>query len=711
MVEIQGKVEKIIFYDDINGYAILSIDGCDISINENGSYCVVCKGILNPQVGVSYSFKGEWKEDSYGRKLIAETFEEILPTNLDSIKSYLASGLIKGIGKAYAENIVQTLGEKTLDIIASKSNEIFNVKGLGKKRVEKIWEAWDEHHYLRQLILFLNEYDISMNFIFKIYRRYGNDAIEIIKNDTYRLIRDIEGLGFIKVDSLAIKLGCDREGIKRCSAGIKYVLLCMANDGHVYCDESSLLYETSKLLEVNKSFILNAIEDMINNDLLIKEDNCYFLPNLYEDEINVATKLISMTHNSNNICSYDLNKLEEETGIKYDDIQKEGIQTILTNGISVITGGPGTGKTTILLGAIKALRSNNLTIAAAAPTGKAAKRMREVTGLDAKTIHRLLQFKPDLGYYYNENNQLSVDVVIIDEVSMVNIQLMAILLSAISSKTKLILVGDVDQLPCIGPGNVLLDIIKSQKIPTVTLTKIYRQAENSDIVINSHMVNNGVVPKIKNSKPNTDFFFINETNYDSLLRVIPDLVNNRLAKKYNISPFDIQVLSPMRKNEIGSINLNTVLQNKLNPDGKSINYGKTIFRLNDKVMQIKNNYEKGVFNGETGRIIDVNTEMTEITVDFDGNIINYEKGDFDEVVLAYATTIHKSQGSEYPIVVIPIVRGHYNMMQRNLIYTAITRAKNICVMIGDFNMLKRAVSNKIAILRNTKLAERLKAIN
>lgn len=703
MVDINCTIDKIIFHNPENGYTVLGV-----SCSDKLPFVVVCKGMIEPQVNTTFNFKGEWKTDKYGTKLEAQEYEEILPSEVNAIEKYLASGLVKGIGPAFAKTIVHALGKDTFKIIESKSEEIFKIKGVGKKRAESIWKAWEEHRYLRSLVSFLREYDISMNFIVKIYHRYGDDAIEIIKENPYRLVNEIDGLGFAKVDRLALKLGYERTGVERCMAGIKYILAELSEDGHVYYEQAPLVGQVSVLLEIDNSYVEDAMERMIDDGKVIKEDNAIFLPNLYYNEVSVADKLSSMIFYDAPKCDFDIEKIESQTGVHYDDIQREGIKTALLSGVSVITGGPGTGKTTILLGAIKAMQGMGLKIAAAAPTGKAAKRMSEVTGLDAKTIHRLLSYTPDEGFRYNEAEQLPYDVVIIDEVSMVNIQLMAVLLNAISYTTKLILVGDVDQLPAIGPGNVLLDIINSGIVPVVRLTKIYRQAENSDIVVNAHRVNNGLMPNIKNAKPNTDFFFIKETNYESILRMIPDLIKNRLSKKYKVEPFDIQVLSPMRKNEIGSVNLNAVIQAELNPTGPSINYGTTAFRLGDKVMQIKNNYEKGVFNGETGKITDVNLDMKSFTVDFDGNIIEYAQGDFDEIVLAYAATIHKSQGSEFPIVVVPIVRGHYNMMQRNLIYTAITRAKNICVMIGDIEMMQRAVGNINAKHRNTKLCERLR---
>lgn len=701
MVEIKGTIEKVIFHNPDNGYTVLNVT---VGISK---LSVVCRGMVEPQEETTYVFKGDWKDSKWGRQLDACEYEEVLPSEINAIEKYLSSGLIKGIGPVYAKKIVEALGKETLNIIDSKSDEIFKIKGIGKKKVEAIWTAWDEHRYLRSLIAFLKDYDISTNFIVKIYHRYGNDSIDIIKANPYRLIRDIDGLGFARVDRLAIKLGYERTGIERCKAGVIYILQEQADDGNVFSTKDFLIANTAVLLEVEDNYVENAIFNLINEGLIIDDNDDIYLTNLYRDEISVADKLMSMTYYDAPDYPCDIAEIEKETNIEYDDIQKEGIKTAVKSGVSVITGGPGTGKTTILLGAIKALQKQNIKIAAAAPTGKAAKRMAELTGLDAKTIHRLLLYRPDVGYTYNEQNLLPYDVVIIDETSMVNLQLMSILLEAISIKTKLILVGDVDQLPAIGPGNVLLDIINSHVVPVVKLEKIYRQAESSDIVVNAHKVNNGELPAINNMKPNTDFFFIKETNYDSVLRMIPDLVKNRLSKKYETNPYDIQVLSPMRKDDCGAINLNKILQEALNPEGPSINYGGTTFRLGDKVMQIKNNYEKGIFNGETGKIIDVNTTMRELTVDFDGNVIYYSNGDFDEIVLAYACTIHKSQGSEFPVVVIPIMRAHYNMMQRNLIYTAITRAKNICVMMGDVDMLKRAVGNVSAKKRNTKLEMRL----
>lgn len=708
MVEIKCKVDKIIFYNPENGYTVLSA-----YCKERLDLKVACKGMINPTVNTTYKFTGDWKTDKYGTTLVAEEYEEVLPDTIGSIEAYLASGLIKGIGPVYAKKIVDALGADTFKVIESKSDRLLKIKGLGKTRAESIWKSWDEHVYVRNLMLFLKDFDISTNFVLKIYRKYGDDSIEIIKENPYRLIYDIDWLGFKKVDNMAIKMGFDFESIKRCEAGVRYILYEAADEGNTYLPKNNLIQQSAVLLEVDNKFIKDAIDNLVSDGILVNEDDCIYQNYLYKDEVEVSdiltSKIISMSFFDKTRCNVDIEEIEKEIGIHYDDTQKQGIRTALLSGVSVITGGPGTGKTTILLGAIRAMKKNRLTIAAAAPTGKAAKRMREVTGLDAKTIHRLLEYKPDQGFGYNEFNKLPYDVVILDEVSMVNIELMHIFLSAIAEKTKIIFVGDVDQLPAIGPGNVLLDLIKSNVVPVVKLDKIYRQAATSDIVVNAHRVNHGEMPVVKNSKPNTDFFFIKENDYGAILRTVPELVKTRLSKAYNTSPYDIQVISPMKKNEIGSINLNNILQKAINPEGPSINYGGTAFRVGDKVMQIVNNYEKGIFNGETGKIIGINTEFRQATIDFDGNVLTYESGDFDELSLAYACTIHKSQGSEYPIVVIPIVRGHYNMMQRNLLYTAITRARNICVIIGDPEMIKRAVGNINSKNRYTKLRERLAA--
>lgn len=706
MVEVSCKISKIIFHNPENGYTVLKTECKDYL-----DFVVVCKGMVCPKEGDNYRFKGEWKKDRYGVKLEAEEYEEILPDTIEGIEKYLASGLIKGIGPAYAKKIVNALKEETFNVIESKSERLCEIKGIGRARADAIWKAWDEHVYIRSLIVFLKDYDISTNFIVKIYRKYGNDSIEIIKENPYRLINDVEGLGFKRVDRIALNMGIDYRSEERREAGIKYTLQISSDDGHTYLPKNVLSEQAAVLLELDNDLIEESIDNMSMDGLLVDDDGAIYLSYLYKAETGVAdilvSKIISMQLYDKTRCSGDIDDIQTELNIVYDDIQREGITTALKSGVSVITGGPGTGKTTILLGIIRILRKNGLTIAACAPTGKAAKRMSEITGLDAKTIHRLLDFNPETGFGYSAMNKLPQDVLIVDEVSMVNIDLMYTLLLAVHEKMKVIFVGDVDQLPAIGPGNVLLDLIKSGSVPVVKLEKIYRQAQESDIIVNSHRVNNGEMPIIKNGKPNTDFFFIRESDNDNLIKLIPELVKERIPKAYSVQSDDIQVLTPMRKGEIGSINLNTVLQEALNPSDIGIKYGNFTFRLNDKVMQIKNNYETGIFNGEIGKIVDINVDMKELFVDFDGNIVVYTNGNLDEIVLAYAMTIHKSQGSEYPVVIIPITREHYTMMQRNLIYTAITRAQKICIMVGSVDMVRRAVGNINSKRRYGKLNERI----
>jgi exodeoxyribonuclease V alpha subunit len=511
-----------------------------------------------------------------------------------------------------------------------------------------------------------------------------------------------------------MKMGFKTDDNKRIYAGIKFVLNTSTEDGHTFLYFSELVTKACDMLSVNENIVKETIRTLINDGELVNVDNKVFLLTLYMAENSIAHRLMAI-NNYKNKTSYNINKsiedVEIENGFKYNDLQRKAINMALNSNLMILTGGPGTGKTTALKGIIQMFKSMNLSIGAAAPTGKASKRMSEVTGLNAKTIHRLLDYNPYYGYGYNEENPLPYDVIIIDEMSMVNVLLMNVLLKAIFPSTKLILVGDVDQLPSIGAGNVLSDCIESNLISTIRLTEIFRQEEDSEIILKAHAINNGKQIVINNSKPNNNFFVINRGDNDSISNEIISLVTERLPKKYKVDPTDIQVLSPMRRfTTVGVDELNNKLQSLLNNNIDGITVGKTIFKLGDKVMQIKNNYDKEVFNGDVGFITDINLSEKTITVDYDDNIVTYDKTDMDELVLAYVSTIHKSQGSEYPIVIIPITRSHYNMLQRNLIYTGITRSKEICILVGQPDMLNYAIGNTKYSVRNTYLKEFLMSV-
>ena len=560
-------------------------------------------------------------------------------------------------------------------------------------------------------MIFFKEYGLTTNLILKIYKKYGCNAIETISNNPYVMIDDIEYIGFKKADEIAMKMGFAIDDHRRIYAGVKFVLNASTEDGHTFLYFNELVTKACDMLTVNENIVKETIRTLINDGELVNVDNRIFLLTLYMAENNIAHKLMAI-NNYKDKTPYNANKtiedVEAENGFKYNGLQREAILMALNSNLMILTGGPGTGKTTALKGIIQMFKSMNLSIGAAAPTGKASKRMSEVTGLNAKTIHRLLDYNPYFGYGYNEENPLPYDVIIIDEMSMVNVLLMNVLLKAISPSTKLILVGDVDQLPAIGAGNVLSDCIESNLIPTIRLTEIFRQEENSEIILKAHDINNGKQIVINNSKPNNNFFVINRNDNDSISNEIISLVTERLPKKYKVSPTDIQVLSPMRRfTTVGVDELNNKLQSLLNKNTDGITVGKTVFKLGDKVMQIKNNYDKEVFNGDIGFITDINLSEKIITVDYDDNIVEYDKTDMDELVLAYVSTIHKSQGSEYPIVIIPITRSHYNMLQRNLIYTGVTRSKEICILVGQLDMLNYAIGNTKYSVRNTYLKELL----
>lgn len=699
MEVLEGKIQNIVFRNEEDGFTILKTDNDTV---------VTCKGMINPVRGVAYTFSGGWGRDKWGTKFIAETAEESIPQKPIDIINYLSSGLVKNIGPVYARAIVEYFGAETFKVLDSKSKELLKVKGIGKGRAESIWKSWAEHKNIRELVSFLHDLELPVSFAVKVYRRYGNSAIEDIKEDPYRLLEEMDGVGFEKVDALALRLGIEPTNTRRCEAGVMYILSGRAEAGDTYCEKQHLFQWVSELLGVSCDVIAPVISEMCDKHTLVDDgEERIFKSSLWYAEQRVATKIRKILAECTIGVSCNIDTIQKVTGLEYDDVQKNGIKTVLNSGVSVVTGGPGTGKTTILKAVIEALKSAHYKIAAAAPTGKAAKRIKEVTGVEASTIHRLLGYIPgEEDYEYNNSNFLHYDAIILDEASMINIQLMDVLLDAVSPTTKLIIVGDVDQLPPIGPGNVLSDIIASGVVPTVKLTKIYRQAEGSDIIVNAHRINSGQMPAVLNSKPGTDFFFI-ESSPATTPEMIADLLEKRLPAKYDVPSADIQVICPKKAGTCGINNLNKVLQRRLNPTGIQITFGDTVFRIGDRIMQTKNNYDKNVFNGETGIITSIDPMEKIITSDFDGRTVQYMPGDFNEIVLCYAMTIHKSQGSEFPIVIIPIFIEAYNMLERNLLYTAVTRAKNICLIVGMKEMIRKAVETVTSVRRNTNLKEKL----
>ena len=709
MYRIRCVVERITFQSPDTGYSVLKV-----SVKGYQELVTVVGNLADAVVGSVLLIEGEWTNNpKYGTQFSAQKWEETVPATVYGIEKYLGSGLIKGVGAVYAKKIVKKFGTDTIAVIEDSPERLAEVDGIGKKRIARISESWERQKEIKNIMLFLQNYDISTAFAAKIYKHYGNDSIETVKKNPYKLADDIWGIGFKTADKIAFKLGFEKENPERCRSGILYTLNRLADEGHVYAEKEQLLQKCTELLEIEISVVENALNaTIVRNDLII-EDDAIYLPPFYYAECGVAGKLLELADSDtilNHNIQVNISALEQKLHIQYDDIQAQGIQQAVSSKVMILTGGPGTGKTTTTLGIIETLKSLGNKILLAAPTGRAAKRMTEATGMEAKTIHRLLEYSPEKGYQRNKDNFLDGDVLIVDESSMIDIILMYSLLKAIPLHMKLILVGDIDQLPSVGAGNVLRDIIDSEKFPVVRLTKIFRQAQSSQIIMNAHRINKGEFPNLKNQR-GTDFFFIECEEPEQAANEIIGLVKSRLPKYCRVNPTDIQVLTPMQRGVIGAANLNQLLQQNLNPAQSWLTRGSHTYRLYDKVMQIKNNYDKEVFNGDIGMISDINTIDKELTVQFENRFVKYDITDLDELVHAYAITIHKSQGSEYPIVVMPVMMTHFIMLQRNLIYTGITRAKKLLVLVGTKKAIAYAVKHITVTKRNTRLKNRLQKIS
>lgn len=728
-VKIRGVVERITYQNPENGYTVLKC-----AVKSYKELVTVIGSLLDVNVGSVLLIYGNWKVDSrYGRQFAAESWEETLPATVFGIEKYLGSGLIKGVGPKYAKKIVAQFGTETLEVIETDISRLQEVDGIGKKRIKMIRDSWERQKEIKNVMLFLQDHGVSTSFAAKIYRQYGNESLEKMKENPFQMADDIWGIGFKTADGIAQKLGFAKEAYVRLRSGIMYTLSNLADEGHVFAYKEQLIAKAAELLEAEESSIVMTLDQMIMDKDLICETVDYntdqaemkaiYLPAFYYAEVGVAGKLKRLAQapaadrlwhalmdarqkTGNESLSIDVSKIQEKVHMEYDEIQADAIRKAAVSKVMVLTGGPGTGKTTTTQGIIAAYRSFGLKILLAAPTGRAAKRMTEATGLEAKTIHRLLECKPPEGYQKNEDNPLEGDVLIIDECSMIDMILMNALLKAIPEGMRLILVGDIDQLPSVGAGNVLRDIIDSGVFPVVRLTRIFRQAQSSRIIMNAHAINEGKFPDISNGK-NTDFFYIEKEDPEEAVQEIVRLVKNNLPRYYKTPWNHIQVLTPMQKGIVGAANLNLALQEALNPQGDGLRRGGYLFRAGDKVMQIRNNYEKEIFNGDIGIVESVDLQERMLKVNFDQHIIEYEASELDELVHAYATTIHKAQGSEYPIVVMPVLMNHYVMLQRNLIYTGITRAKKVLVIVGTRKALSYAVRNVTVTKRNTFLKERL----
>ena len=698
-------VERITYQNPENGYSVLKV-----RVKGYSDLVTLVGSLLEVPVGSVLLCRAEWKVDKrYGSQFVAATWEETMPATVYGIEKYLGSGLVKGIGPRFARAIVQRFGTETIDIIETDIERLYEVPNIGRKRVAKIRESWEKQKDIKNVMLFLQGYGVSTAYAAKIYREYGKESIEKVRENPYRLADDIWGIGFKTADGIAGKMGYEKEDPRRCRSGILYTLGQLSDEGHVYAEEEQLLKAAIELLEADEEPIRKAMAEMLQSEDLIQDGDALYMPPFYYAEVGTANRLRGLlNYAESNLFqkALDITAISKSSGIEYDEVQAEAIREAIASKVMVLTGGPGTGKTTTTQGIIAALKSMGLSILLAAPTGRAAKRMSEATGMEAKTIHRLLEYNPKDGYKRNDENPLEGDALIVDECSMIDIILMNNLMKALPVNMRLVLVGDIDQLPSVGAGNVLRDIIDSEKIPVIRLTRIFRQAQTSRIVMSAHAINKGQFPDISNGKQ-TDFFFMQMEEPEQVAETIVKLVKERLPKAYNRPASDIQVLTPMQRGVVGAANLNTALQAVLNTSLLALNRSGYSFRQGDRVMQLRNNYDKDVFNGDLGYVEKVNLEDRTLQVDFDGKLVEYEVSELDELTLAYATTIHKAQGSEYPIVVMPVLMTHYVMLQRNLIYTGITRAKKICVLVGTKKALSFAIRNMSVLKRNAKLKERL----
>lgn len=732
MITIEGIVETIVFRNDDNGYTICKLR-CDKEV-------VTIVGTI-PFINESqeYSVQGEWTvHPKFGKQFKIESIHEIIPTTTSGIEKYLASGVIEGIGKVTAKKIVEFFGEDTIKILDSNIEKLEEIPGIGKKRINTIMKSYLEQRVTKDIIIFFQSYGITVNMDMKIYKKFGVNCINIVKDNPYILTEYISGIGFRTADSIAKSLGIEKDSLFRIKSGVIYIINEFCAIGNTFIPMDRLRDKGTKLLEIDSEKFDEGVYELIIDGKIKVEvvdniDAVYNMSYLYL-EMSVTRKIVELATTNYDKLSLNVNEkindFESKANIKLANSQKEAIEGAFFNGIEVITGGPGTGKTTIINCIVSIFESLGLKVFMAAPTGRAAKRMAEATGREAKTIHRLLEIgsysEEEVDEIENETSAIECDVLIVDEASMVDISLMNALLKAMQVGTRLIIVGDVDQLPSVGPGNVLRDIIESDAVKVVRLNEIFRQGQESMIVQNAHLINEGKMP-ILNTK-NSDFYLERAADSEVMLEKIIGLVKTRLPK-FNVewdSVRDIQVLSPMRKGIMGIDNLNIQLQQVLNPRSKDkdeVEIKDMIFRVGDKVMQIKNNYTlkwsknnsseegKGVFNGDVGYITEISEDEDKITVCFeDDKIVEYEESDLDEITLAYAVTIHKSQGSEFPVVIMPMFMGPPLLMNRNLLYTGITRAKKLVVLVGNSKVVEFMKDNNRSFERYSGLKWRIREI-
>ena len=730
-VELTGTVERVVFHNEENGYTVLRL--LPASVNSGGGNAgpirprdpVSCIGhMVNPQAGVQLKVSGRWVNNpKFGRQIEFQNSEEMLPATSEGIRLYLASGLIKGVGEEMAGRIVEAFGTDTIRILDEEPERLLKVRGVGSKSLDRIRTSWAEHRGMRDLLLFLQPHGITPAYAVRIYRAYGAEALAVVRENPYRLAMDIHGIGFVTADAAATKLGFEHDHPLRVQAGTLYVLQKATDDGNVYLPQAELTDGVCAQLGVDEALVEDALIALETDERIVREELDMpgaagevgvYMRRYHHCESKTAFYIQRLLRSPKSVRFEKpdvlVDKVVGELNISLAPEQLEAVRTAARSKVMVLTGGPGTGKTTIINAIIKLFGEVRARILLAAPTGRAAKRMSETSGRESRTIHRLLEYSPkEDGFARNEDNPLACGLLVVDEASMMDTLLFYHLLKAVPLGATLVLVGDVHQLPSVGPGNVLSDIITSGVVPVVELTEIFRQSAESEIICNAHLINHGEIPSLESSKERlSDFYFIHQNDAEKAAELIVDLVRNHIPRRFNLDPVDdIQVLTPMHKGAVGAGRMNASLQEALNPHGIEVRRGDRCFRLHDKVMQIRNNYDKDVFNGDMGRISFMDVRERTLSITFDERVVPYDFDELDEIAPAYAISIHKSQGSEYPAVVIPVMMQHYVLLQRNLIYTGVTRGKKLVILVGESRALHTAIKNNKTRKRFTRLAQRL----
>lgn len=715
---LHGSIERITFHSEESGFCVLKVKarGKQDLVTVTGSAASV-------SAGEYIECDGYWINDkNYGLQFKSHNLRIVQPSTVEGMEKYLGSGMIKGIGPHFAKKLIKAFGEHVFTVIEETPEKLLELPGIGQKRKEQVVSGWAEQKIIREIMVFLQSYGVGTSRAVRIYKTYGNDAIAKVSENPYRLALDIHGIGFKTADTIAQKLGIPKDSLLRVQAGVRHVLQELSSEGHCACKRDKLTELASKLLEISSELACTAIDTETKEGNLVEElidnESVLYLAALQKAEIGVASNLLRLTAGSIMWGNIDVEKavpwIENKAGIQLSPSQKNAVGLALKHKVLVITGGPGVGKTTLVNSILQIIKANQAKILLCAPTGRAAKRLSESTGMEAKTIHRLLEFDPKIfGFKRNKDNQLDTDLLVVDEASMIDVVLMNQLLKAVPDRTALLLVGDVDQLPSVGPGTVLTDIIASEVIPVVRLTEIFRQAATSQIVVNAHRINQGkMLLKTDKTEELSDFYFVPAHSAEDINTKLLQIVCERIPRRFGLDPVkDVQILTPMNRGGLGSRSLNIELQKHLNKNSgpQVVKFGWT-YSTGDKVIQVVNNYDKEVFNGDIGTICQVDPEEAELLIEFDGRQVKYEINELDEISLAYAASIHKSQGSEYPAVIIPLALQHYMMLERNLLYTGVTRGRKLVVIIGQPKALAMAINNKRSVHRITALKHRLRQL-